>query len=73
MTNHEQHRVPLSPGQKARRINLDTDLYGTFAEIGTKLKKRYAHVVTHAEFSIPIANDQDLETLRRLIEDIHAA
>ncbi len=34
MTNHEQHRVPLSPGQKARRINLDSDLYGTFAEIG---------------------------------------
>ena len=34
MTNHDHHRVPLSPNQKARRINLDADLYGTFAEIG---------------------------------------
>lgn len=34
MSIHEQHRVPLSPAQKARRINLDPDLYGTFAEIG---------------------------------------
>ena len=33
-TNFEQQRVPLSPNQKARRINLDPDLYGTFAEIG---------------------------------------
>jgi hypothetical protein len=34
MTTNELHRVPLSPNQKARRINLDPDLYGTFAEIG---------------------------------------
>ncbi|MFT3885476.1 MAG: TonB-dependent receptor [Flavobacteriales bacterium] len=34
MTPIDQHRVPLSPAQKARRINLDADLYGTFAEIG---------------------------------------
>jgi hypothetical protein len=27
-------RVTLSPGQKARRINTNPDLYGTFAEIG---------------------------------------
>jgi hypothetical protein len=26
--------VTLSPAQKARKINIDTDLYGTFAEIG---------------------------------------
>jgi hypothetical protein len=30
----DQHRVPLSPNQKARRINGDADIYGTFAEIG---------------------------------------
>ena len=30
----DQHRVPLSPNQKARRINNAMDLYGTFAEIG---------------------------------------
>ncbi len=46
---------------------------GTFDEIGEKLNRRYAHVVTNAEFSIPITVDQDLETLRRLIDDIHAA
>ena len=34
MTTNDHHRVPLSPGQKARRINLDPDIYGTFAEIG---------------------------------------
>ncbi|MBK9759036.1 MAG: TonB-dependent receptor [Flavobacteriales bacterium] len=34
MTNNDHHRVPLSPNQKSRRINLDTDIYGTFAEIG---------------------------------------
>lgn len=31
---NDHHRVPLSPNQKARKINLDADLYGTFAEIG---------------------------------------
>ena len=31
---HDPHRVPLSPNQKAKRINADPDIYGTFAEIG---------------------------------------
>jgi len=30
----DPNRVPLSPAQKARRINTNSDLYGTFAEIG---------------------------------------
>ena len=30
----DPHRVQLSANQKARRINADPDLYGTFAEIG---------------------------------------
>lgn len=34
MTTNDQHRVPLSPNQKARRINMDAEIYGTFAEIG---------------------------------------
>lgn len=34
MTTNDQHRVPLSPNQKARRINMDPEIYGTFAEIG---------------------------------------
>lgn len=34
MTNPEQHRVQLSANQKAKRINQDPDIYGTFAEIG---------------------------------------
>lgn len=46
---------------------------GTFNEIGGKLNKRYAHIVTNAEFSIPIEGEEDARTLRRLIESIHAA
>jgi probable F420-dependent oxidoreductase len=46
---------------------------GTFDEIGHKLNQRYAHIVTNAEFSIPIASEQDLQTLRKLIESIHSA
>ncbi len=34
MINPDQHRVQLSPNQKAKRINQDPDIYGTFAEIG---------------------------------------
>ena len=34
MINFDPHRVQLSANQKARRINADPDLYGTFAEIG---------------------------------------
>ena len=34
MIVQDPHRVPLSPAQKARRINMNPDLYGTFAEIG---------------------------------------
>lgn len=30
----DPHRVVLSPAQKARKVNADNDLYGTFAEIG---------------------------------------
>ncbi|MBK9418626.1 MAG: TonB-dependent receptor [Flavobacteriales bacterium] len=34
MIVQDPNRVALSPAQKARRINMDPDLYGTFAEIG---------------------------------------
>ena len=44
---------------------------GTFDAIGEKLKQRYGHVVTNAEFSIPIATEADQRTLRNLIADIH--
>ena len=44
---------------------------GTFKEIGEKLEQRYGHVVTNAEFSIPIASERDQRTLRSLIADIH--
>ena len=45
---------------------------GSFKEIGRKLHDRYAHVVTHAEFSIPIACPADRETLTELIRDLKA-
>ena len=34
MIQNDPNRIVLSPAQKAKRINLDPDLYGTFAEIG---------------------------------------
>lgn len=34
MSTHDPHRVQLSPNQKAKRINAEPDVYGTFAEIG---------------------------------------
>ena len=43
---------------------------GTFKDIGEKLKQRYGHIVTNAEFSIPIANEQDQQILRNLVSDI---
>lgn len=46
---------------------------GTFDEIGDKLIARYGHVATNAEFSIPIANEKDHDTLRELVRRIHAA
>ena len=46
---------------------------GTFDEIGDKLIARYGRVVTNAEFSIPIAGERDVDTLRALIRRIHAS
>lgn len=46
---------------------------GTFDQIGERLKQRYAHIVTNAEFSIPVAGERDLQVLRELIRSIHAA
>ena len=43
---------------------------GSFSDIGRKLHDRYAHVVTHAEFSIPIAGERDRETLAGLIRSL---
>ena len=43
---------------------------GSFAEIGRKLRDRYAHVATHAEFSIPIAGEADRATLAGLVGDL---
>lgn len=34
MSITDPHRVQLSPNQKAKRINAEPDVYGTFAEIG---------------------------------------
>jgi probable F420-dependent oxidoreductase len=45
---------------------------GSFAEIGRKLQQRYGHVVTNAEFSIPIASEADKETLAGLVRDLQA-
>lgn len=46
---------------------------GSFAEIGRKLRDRYAHVATHAEFSIPVVSDADREILAGLIADMKSS
>jgi probable F420-dependent oxidoreductase len=46
---------------------------GTFREIAAKLKKRYGHLVTNAEFSIPIAGEEDARTLRRMIAELRSS
>ena len=38
MIQQDPQHVALSPAQKARRINTNPDLYGTFAEIGVGLE-----------------------------------
>jgi hypothetical protein len=42
----------------------------SFDELAQKLLKRYQSVVTTLEFSIPIASEEDLETLRTLVAGI---
>jgi probable F420-dependent oxidoreductase len=45
----------------------------TFDEIGAKLKERYGHLVTNAEFSIPVRNESDRAKLERLIATLRSA
>jgi probable F420-dependent oxidoreductase len=46
---------------------------GTYGEIGQRLINRYAGVVTHVEFSIPVFNETDHTTLARLVKDLQVA
>lgn len=46
---------------------------GTFKEIGRKLHDRYGHIVTHAEFSIPVAGQADRDVLATLIRELKAS
>lgn len=46
---------------------------GTFDEIGAKLVERYAGVVTSIEFSIPVQDARDEETLADLVKALQAA
>ena len=43
---------------------------GTYDTIARKLGERYSGVVTHCEFSIPVAQDSDKERLRGLAKTI---
>jgi probable F420-dependent oxidoreductase len=45
---------------------------GTYDEIATKLVDRYAGVVTHCEFSIPVTGPADKERLRDLAKTIQS-
>jgi probable F420-dependent oxidoreductase len=46
---------------------------GTWDEIPDKLHERYGHVVTHAEFSIPVGSADDKTKLMKMIERLHAS
>ena len=45
---------------------------GTYDVIGERLLERYGDIVTNAEFSIPVRDDVERETLGGLVRDLHA-
>jgi probable F420-dependent oxidoreductase len=45
---------------------------GTYDQIGKKLIERFGKVVTNSEFSIPVRNEAERETLAQLVKDIHS-
>jgi len=46
---------------------------GTYDTIGAQVLERWGGLVTHAEFSIAVNNDEDLADLTRIARDIQAA
>jgi len=46
---------------------------GTYDVIAQRLLDRYGRVVTHSEFSIPVRNDWERETLTRIVQEVRAA
>lgn len=68
-----QQRWEEMPGYISDEILELYAVVGTYDEIGHKLRQRYAHLVTHTEFSIPVTSDRDQETLAALIKSIQAA
>lgn len=45
---------------------------GTYNVVGKKLVERYGRVVTNSEFSIPVRNETEKETMKQLVRDIHS-
>jgi len=45
---------------------------GTYDVVAQRLVERYGRVVTHAEFSIPVRNDWERETLARMVREVRA-
>jgi probable F420-dependent oxidoreductase len=45
---------------------------GTWDEIADRLHERYGHIVTHAEFSIPVGSTEDQTKLMKIVERLHA-
>lgn len=43
---------------------------GTYEQIATLLTQRYAGLITHVEFGIPVRNDTDRGRLREMIQDL---
>ncbi|MFP3562974.1 TIGR03617 family F420-dependent LLM class oxidoreductase [Paraburkholderia sp. SIMBA_030] len=45
---------------------------GTYDQVGRKLIERFGKVVTNSEFSIPVRNEAEFDTLAQLVRDIKA-
>jgi probable F420-dependent oxidoreductase len=43
---------------------------GTYDDIGTRLQERFGSVVTHCEFSVAVADDQDREALAAMVAEL---
>jgi hypothetical protein len=45
---------------------------GTYDVVAQRLIERYGRIVTHVEFSIPVRNDWERETLARMVREVRA-
>lgn len=75
----ELNRLSRQQRWEAMPPLISDDMIDTFATVGTyeqivaRLKQRYAGLITHIEFGIPVRNDRDRGRLRGMIQDLRRA